>query len=161
MSIIFILIPISIVIATGFLLAFVWAVKSGQYEDTCTPSMRLLTDDANGKLRRADSPPDKPERGCVVLDQPRRRGHSWVLRLVCGAGALFSCRRSPVQGFSARRFVSGKSLPDPPARREGRDEAEQNHGRPEDLGSRDGVSAHSLSIPATPKLSNQNPPQRS
>ena len=45
MSIIFILIPLSIVIATGFLLAFVWAVKSGQYEDTCTPSMRVLVEE--------------------------------------------------------------------------------------------------------------------
>jgi cbb3-type cytochrome oxidase maturation protein len=45
MSIIFILIPVSIVIAACFLFAFIWAVKSGQYEDTCTPSMRLLAED--------------------------------------------------------------------------------------------------------------------
>jgi cbb3-type cytochrome oxidase maturation protein len=45
MSIIFILIPLSIVIAACFLGAFIWAVKSGQYEDTCTPSMRLLTEE--------------------------------------------------------------------------------------------------------------------
>jgi len=46
MSIIFILIPLSIIIAAFFLFAFVWAVKSGQYEDTCTPSLRVLTEDA-------------------------------------------------------------------------------------------------------------------
>jgi len=46
-SIIFILIPASILIALGFLSAFVWAVKSGQYEDTCTPSMRLLLEEKN------------------------------------------------------------------------------------------------------------------
>ena len=45
MSVIFLLIPLSIVIAACFLGAFVWAVKSGQYEDTCTPSMRLLTEE--------------------------------------------------------------------------------------------------------------------
>ena len=45
MIVIFLLIPLSIVIATGFLLAFIWAVRSGQYEDTCTPSMRLLLDE--------------------------------------------------------------------------------------------------------------------
>jgi cbb3-type cytochrome oxidase maturation protein len=45
MTIIFLLIPLSIVIAALFLLAFVWAVRSGQYEDTCTPSMRVLLDD--------------------------------------------------------------------------------------------------------------------
>lgn len=45
MIIILLLIPLSIVIAAAFLGAFIWAVRSGQYEDTCTPSMRLLTDD--------------------------------------------------------------------------------------------------------------------
>lgn len=46
MSIIFILIPLSILVAAGFLAAFIWAVRSGQYEDTCTPSMRVLLDPA-------------------------------------------------------------------------------------------------------------------
>ena len=52
MSIILVLIPLSIVFAVAFLAAFIWAVRSGQYEDTCTPSMRLLLDD------RATKPPD-------------------------------------------------------------------------------------------------------
>jgi cbb3-type cytochrome oxidase maturation protein len=47
MTVIFLLIPLSVVIATGFLGAFIWAVRSGQYEDTCTPSMRLLHDPAD------------------------------------------------------------------------------------------------------------------
>jgi cbb3-type cytochrome oxidase maturation protein len=42
-SVLFILIPLSIVIAAGFFGAFIWAVRSGQYEDTCTPAMRVLT----------------------------------------------------------------------------------------------------------------------
>jgi cbb3-type cytochrome oxidase maturation protein len=45
MSIILVLIPLSILFAVAFLAAFIWAVRSGQYEDTCTPSMRLLLDD--------------------------------------------------------------------------------------------------------------------
>ena len=49
MSVIFLLIPLSIVIATCFLGAFIWAVRSGQYEDTCTPAMRLLLDEAKLK----------------------------------------------------------------------------------------------------------------
>ena len=44
MTIIFFLIPISVLLAAGFLAAFIWAVRSGQYEDTCTPSMRVLMD---------------------------------------------------------------------------------------------------------------------
>jgi cbb3-type cytochrome oxidase maturation protein len=46
MSVIFLLIPLSIVIAACFLGAFIWAVRTGQYEDTLTPSMRVLLDDA-------------------------------------------------------------------------------------------------------------------
>lgn len=42
MQIIFYLIIISLLTALGFLLAFFWAVKSGQYEDDVTPSMRLM-----------------------------------------------------------------------------------------------------------------------
>ncbi len=32
-------------IAGGFLFAFFWAVKDGQYDDDFTPSMRILIDD--------------------------------------------------------------------------------------------------------------------
>jgi len=45
MKIILFLIIISLGVAVGFLAAFFWAVKSGQYEDEFTPSMRLLIDD--------------------------------------------------------------------------------------------------------------------
>ena len=48
MIVIFLLIPLSIVIALCFLGAFIWAVRSGQYEDTCTPSMRLLLEEKRG-----------------------------------------------------------------------------------------------------------------
>ncbi len=46
MSVILILIPVSLAFAGLFLGAFFWAVRSGQFEDTCTPSMRILADDA-------------------------------------------------------------------------------------------------------------------
>jgi cbb3-type cytochrome oxidase maturation protein len=56
MNVILILIGISLVLAVGFLTAFIWAVKSGQYEDTCTPSMRILTeDDTNPRRKRTHS----------------------------------------------------------------------------------------------------------
>lgn len=45
MSAIFVLIGFSILVAAGFLVAFIWAVKSGQYEDDYTPSVRILFDD--------------------------------------------------------------------------------------------------------------------
>ena len=55
MSVIFLLIPLSIVLGAAFLGAFIWAVRSGQYEDTCTPSMRLLTDDPKTNSRSTQS----------------------------------------------------------------------------------------------------------
>jgi cbb3-type cytochrome oxidase maturation protein len=45
MSVIFVLIPLSIAMAAVFLGAFIWAVRSGQYEDTTTPSLRLLMEE--------------------------------------------------------------------------------------------------------------------
>lgn len=45
MSAIYLLISASLLVALGFLAAFIWAVRSGQYEDTCTPSLRMLGDD--------------------------------------------------------------------------------------------------------------------
>jgi cbb3-type cytochrome oxidase maturation protein len=45
MSVIILLAVISIVVAGSFLLAFIWSVKSGQYEDSYTPSVRILFDE--------------------------------------------------------------------------------------------------------------------
>ncbi|WP_298534648.1 cbb3-type cytochrome oxidase assembly protein CcoS [uncultured Algibacter sp.] len=45
MSVIYILLAISIIVAIGFFIAFVLAVKSGQYDDSYTPSVRMLFED--------------------------------------------------------------------------------------------------------------------
>ena len=45
MSVIYLLISISIVVAIGFFIAFILAVKTGQYDDDYTPSVRMLFDD--------------------------------------------------------------------------------------------------------------------
>jgi cbb3-type cytochrome oxidase maturation protein len=44
MSVIVVLIGFSILVAAGFLLAFLWAVRSGQYDDDVSPSIRMLFD---------------------------------------------------------------------------------------------------------------------
>ena len=61
MSVILLLIPLSLVVAAGFLGAFFWAIRSGQYEDTVTPSMRLLTDERRSPARSI-SKDEKPLR---------------------------------------------------------------------------------------------------
>lgn len=45
MKIILLLIGCSLVLAVGFLLAFIWSVKSGQIDDTTTPGYRILDED--------------------------------------------------------------------------------------------------------------------
>ena len=45
MSVIYLLFSISIVVAIGFFIAFIRAVKTGQYDDDYTPSVRMLFDD--------------------------------------------------------------------------------------------------------------------
>jgi cbb3-type cytochrome oxidase maturation protein len=51
MSVIYLLISISIVVAIGFFVAFILAVKSGQYDDDYTPSVRMLFDDELRKTK--------------------------------------------------------------------------------------------------------------
>lgn len=45
MSVLILLIAFSILIAGGFLIAFIWSVKKGQFDDDYTPSIRILFDD--------------------------------------------------------------------------------------------------------------------
>ncbi len=47
MKIMILLIGASFFIALIFLGAFIWAVRSGQYDDDYTPSVRILLDDAD------------------------------------------------------------------------------------------------------------------
>ena len=45
MSVIYILLAISIAVAIVFFIAFIFAVKNGQYDDSYTPSVRILFED--------------------------------------------------------------------------------------------------------------------
>ncbi len=49
MNVIIILIGASLLVAGSFLAAFLWAVRSGQYDDKYTPSVRILFDDIEDK----------------------------------------------------------------------------------------------------------------
>jgi cbb3-type cytochrome oxidase maturation protein len=50
MSVIFVLIIVSFTLAFGFLIAFLWAMKNNQFEDTYTPAIRILLDDKDKKI---------------------------------------------------------------------------------------------------------------
>lgn len=49
MSVIVILIIFSVLVASGFLAAFIWAVRSGQFDDTTSPAVRILNDEKTVK----------------------------------------------------------------------------------------------------------------
>jgi cbb3-type cytochrome oxidase maturation protein len=51
MSVIYILIGISLLAALGFLAAFLWSIKTGQYEDDYTPGVRILFDDISNEKK--------------------------------------------------------------------------------------------------------------
>jgi cbb3-type cytochrome oxidase maturation protein len=61
MLILFILLGLSLLVATGFLAAFIWAVKSGQFDDTCTPAMRILADERKEVVLKEDAPASKED----------------------------------------------------------------------------------------------------
>jgi len=54
MSVLILLILASLVVAVGFLIAFIWSVKSGQYEDDYTPSVRMLFDDKKSNQSKSE-----------------------------------------------------------------------------------------------------------
>jgi cbb3-type cytochrome oxidase maturation protein len=45
MNILYLLIGVSLFAALIFLWLFIWSVRSGQYDDSYTPSVRILFDD--------------------------------------------------------------------------------------------------------------------
>ena len=55
MSVVVLLILASLAVALLFLSGFIWAVRSGQYEDTTTPSMRVLADEPSQKISETNS----------------------------------------------------------------------------------------------------------
>lgn len=45
MTVVYILVGLSILFAGSFLVAFLWAVRNGQFDDNDTPPMRILFED--------------------------------------------------------------------------------------------------------------------
>lgn len=52
MTILVFLIIIGILVAGGFLIGFIWSVKSGQYDDLYSPSVRILFDEMKPEKKK-------------------------------------------------------------------------------------------------------------
>ncbi len=61
MEVIVILILASLALAGAFLAVFFWATRDGQFEDTTTPALRILTDDPPAPNGVAPVPPPAPK----------------------------------------------------------------------------------------------------
>ncbi len=72
MSVILLLIPFSVLIAGGFLFAFIWAVRAGQYDDVATPALRMLPEDATPLSRPEPRPgaAKKPKSSTRPVEPP-------------------------------------------------------------------------------------------
>lgn len=55
MSVIYLLLTISIIVAVGFFIVFVIAVRNGQFDDDYTPSVRMLFEDELVKEKQGKS----------------------------------------------------------------------------------------------------------
>ena len=74
MSVIVLLIVAGGAVAAGFLGAFIWAVRSGQFDDTCTPAIRLLLDDGapDRPTTSATRARDRHDRERAANSEPRK-----------------------------------------------------------------------------------------
>ena len=45
MEIVYVLLPLSLMLALGGFIAYLWSVRSGQFEDLESPAVRILFDD--------------------------------------------------------------------------------------------------------------------
>lgn len=77
MSVVFVLIGASLLVAIGFLAAYLWAVKSGQYDDKHTPAIRILFENnrkehSSKNRTMSDKKSDKIDESKMKKDQRKK-----------------------------------------------------------------------------------------
>ncbi len=73
MAVIFVLLPAALAFAGAALVVFIWAARSGQFDDLDTPGVRMLHDDVDPS-RRSPSRLDADDRRDTHDDRGIRRG---------------------------------------------------------------------------------------
>lgn len=68
MSVIYLLLSLSILVALIFFIAFIVSVRSGQYDDSYTPSVRMLFDD---ELVKCTSKMDQKENSNQISESQK------------------------------------------------------------------------------------------
>ncbi len=67
MEILYLLVPLAVIFAGGIVWAFLWSIRSGQFDDLEGPAHRILMDEDEPPRRQPDQLP-------VPKKHPRRRG---------------------------------------------------------------------------------------
>ena len=64
MEILYILIPLGLLVFSVAIWGFIWAVKTGQFDDMEGPAHRILMDDDDIRIpnRQAENPPEQAEK---------------------------------------------------------------------------------------------------
>jgi len=66
-EILYLLVPLAVIFAGGIIWAFLWSIRSGQFDDLEGPAHRILMDDDEPPRHQPDHPP-------APKKPPRRRG---------------------------------------------------------------------------------------
>jgi cbb3-type cytochrome oxidase maturation protein len=67
MEILYLLVPLAVIFAGGIVWAFLWSIRSGQFDDLEGPAHRILMDEDEPPRRQSENPPGPKK-------PPRRRG---------------------------------------------------------------------------------------
>ncbi|MDA0685130.1 MAG: cbb3-type cytochrome oxidase assembly protein CcoS [Bacteroidetes bacterium] len=59
MNVLYVLVPLALLLAAVGVTAFVWSVRSGQFEDVETPGLRVLFDEETSASDQAESREDQ------------------------------------------------------------------------------------------------------
>jgi len=74
MNVLYVVVPLALLVVLAAVIAYLWAVRHGQFDDLATPAVRVLHDDASEAPDRAGAPGSSP--GDARADgRPEPRGH--------------------------------------------------------------------------------------
>ncbi len=86
MSVVYIALPVSLVLVLAAVVAFVWSLRSGQFDDLETPSVRLLMEDEEVERACSRDRAGQPEAGSPEETVGGEHARRAAARLETGPG---------------------------------------------------------------------------
>ena len=72
MEILYLLVPLAVILAGVIVWAFLWSIRSGQFDDLEGPAHRILMDEDNSTDHDPDKPPAQKERSSDAASTDHR-----------------------------------------------------------------------------------------